>query len=207
MLYNRVLDGTQRCLSERSGVHTIGQITCLEGYACALLVSVNRSSNEQSKRDYRVPLPIQSSDALERIESQWTRFHFRRTTEITRIVHSRKAEIPCRWIARSYGEEKIRTLFQSRDTRTVGCLPYRRTLSGFRVAERKHFSSLLPPSVTSRRASRSISRRKLRLVSKIKPRQWRYVALSRGRYRKCHVINSRRSKQSFTRVSIMTKTD
>jgi len=53
-------------------------------------------SNEQSKRDYRVPLPIQSPDALERIESQWTWFHFRRTTEITRIVHSRKVEIPCR---------------------------------------------------------------------------------------------------------------
>lgn len=52
MLYNRVLHDTQQCLSERNGVHTIGRITCLEDYACALLVTIsaNRSSNGQSKQ-------------------------------------------------------------------------------------------------------------------------------------------------------------
>jgi len=148
MLYNRVPDGTQRYLSERSSVHTIGQITCLEGYACALLVSINRSSNEQSNRDYRIPIPIQSPDALECIESHWTRFHFNgKATEITRIVHSRKAEV-CQWIAQNYMRKRYGPFarIEILQSRTVGCLLYKKILSGFRplIAERKHFPSLSP---------------------------------------------------------------
>lgn len=144
--------------SQRGTVHTIGQITCLEGYACGLLVFVNWSSNEQSKRDYHVSLPIQSPDALECIGSRWARFYSRRAIRIIRIVHSRKAKMAMNF-TQSYMRKRYGP-FQSRDTRVVGCLLYRRTLSGFRVAEHKHFSSLLPPSVTSRHASRSISHRK-----------------------------------------------
>lgn len=164
-----MLDDTQQCLSERNGVHTIGRITCLEDYACALLVTIsaNRSSNGQSKQGLscivRVPRFNLQVCSKERVPDQ-TQFPSSEEEEHTKLfrycLHSRRAESTMAMNrTKLRGMRKRYDPLQGRNTHTVGCLLYRRTLSGFRVAERKHFSSL-PPPPSRRRASRLISRRK-----------------------------------------------
>lgn len=149
-----------------SASHRETAFTLLDGSlvwktACALLVTIsaNRSSNGQSKeglscivRVHRFNLQVCSKGYSQ------TRLSFvypkRGAPSSSAIAYSRRAEstMAMNRTRKRYG------LLEGRNTHPIGRLLYRRTLSGFRVAERKHFSSLPPPP--SRRASRSISRRK-----------------------------------------------
>lgn len=153
----------------------------LPGRLCVRSVSLRQSIIKRIKQAGLSYTTTDSVSMLECIGSHWTRFHFEESRRDYPYCSLKKDGGIVTMNCTELREEKIRSL---PDTRTVGCLPYRRTLSGFRAAECKHFSSL-PPSLTRLAVLLARSRaEKLRLVSKIKPRQWRYVALNGGRCRK-----------------------
>lgn len=97
-------------LREKRRVRTIGRITCLEDYACALLVTIsaNRSSNGQSKQGLSCIVHVHRFNLQVRSKAEdQTRLSFvhpkRRALPLTRGGR----EVPWRWIARKYvGREK-----------------------------------------------------------------------------------------------------
>lgn len=167
MLYNRVLDDTQQCLSEKWRSHYwtdhLSGRLCVRSASHDLRQSIVKWTKQAGIIVYRSCTPIQSPGVLKRRVSDQTQF--RSSEEESRrsssaIAYSRRAESTMAMNrTKLRGTRKRYDPLQGRNTHTVGRLLYRRTLSGFRVAERKHFSSLPPPS-SRLRTSRSISRRK-----------------------------------------------
>lgn len=143
--------------------HLSGRL-CVRSASHDLRQSIVKWTKQAGIIVYRSCTPIQSPGVLKKRVSDQTQFRSseEESTRSSSAIACTRGEpkVPWRWIARSYvGREKDTIPSQGRNTHTVGCLLYRRTLSGFRVAERKHFSSL-PPPPSRRRASRSILRRK-----------------------------------------------
>jgi len=120
----------------------------LPGRLCVRSASLHQSIVKRTKQPGLSHTDTDSVSRCAWMHRIWTRFHFNgKATEITRIVHSRKAEV-CQWIAQNYMRKRYGPFarIEILQSRTVGCLLYKKILSGFRplIAERKHFPSLSP---------------------------------------------------------------